>query len=193
MLLHHGPGARHGPAPDGRLVPLAEQDRGPVEYPPDRRRVSMCSRQPSPVTAWASFQAQARHRRAPRPTPGRSRRPTGCRSSSGTTNWCASPKGPVARLNRARRGSAEADGPRAGLAALAELDPALPPPRWPPRPYLHERERRPRSRPARLYAESRPGGAPTSPETRAPHANKPHGSTRSCAVERRAAGIHRPR
>ncbi len=58
---------------------------------------------------------------------------------------------PVARLNRAVA-VGEADGPRAGLAALAELDPALP--RYTAvAAYLHERAGDPTTA-ARLYAEA---------------------------------------
>lgn len=58
---------------------------------------------------------------------------------------------PVARLNRAVA-VGEADGPRAGLAALAELDPALP--RYPAvAAYLHERDGDLLTS-ARLYAEA---------------------------------------
>jgi predicted RNA polymerase sigma factor len=57
---------------------------------------------------------------------------------------------PVARLNRA---VGEADGPRAGLAALAELDPALPRHTTAAAAYLHERDGDPVTA-ARLYAEA---------------------------------------
>ena len=58
---------------------------------------------------------------------------------------------PVARLNRAVA-VGEADGPRAGLAALAKLDPALP--RFAAvAAYLHERDGDP-STAARLYADA---------------------------------------
>ncbi len=57
---------------------------------------------------------------------------------------------PVAGLNRAVA-VGEADGPRAGLAALAELDPSLP--RHAAAAYLHERDGDPVTA-ARLYAEA---------------------------------------
>lgn len=58
---------------------------------------------------------------------------------------------PVVRLNRAVA-VGEADGPRAGLAALAELDGALP--RYAAvAAYLHERDGDP-ERAAQLYAEA---------------------------------------
>ena len=57
----------------------------------------------------------------------------------------------VARLNRAVAGG-EADGPRAGLAALAELDPSLP--RYAAvAAYLHERDGDPATA-APLYADA---------------------------------------
>jgi predicted RNA polymerase sigma factor len=58
---------------------------------------------------------------------------------------------PVARLNRAVA-VGEADGPRAGLTALADLDPALPR-RTAALAYLHERDGDPITA-ARLYAEA---------------------------------------
>jgi predicted RNA polymerase sigma factor len=67
---------------------------------------------------------------------------------------------PVARLNRAVA-VGEAAGPRAGLAALAELDPALP--RYAAvAAYLHERDGDPVTA-ARLYAEAA-RSAPNLPE-----------------------------
>ena len=67
---------------------------------------------------------------------------------------------PVARLNRAVA-LGEADGPRAGLAALAELDPALPR-HTAAAAYLHERDGDPETA-ARLYAEAA-RSAPSLPE-----------------------------
>jgi predicted RNA polymerase sigma factor len=67
---------------------------------------------------------------------------------------------PVARLNRAVAVS-EADGPRAGLAALAELDPALPR-HTAAVAYLHERGGDAVTA-ARLYAEAA-RSAPNRPE-----------------------------
>src|SRR5262249_44436627 len=58
---------------------------------------------------------------------------------------------PVVRLNRAVA-VGEADGPRAGLVALADLDPALPR-RTAAVAYLHERDGDPVTA-ARLYAEA---------------------------------------
>jgi RNA polymerase sigma factor (sigma-70 family) len=67
---------------------------------------------------------------------------------------------PVARLNRAVA-VGEADGPRAGLAALAELDPSLPR-HTAVAAYLHERDGNPETA-ARLYAEAA-RAAPNLPE-----------------------------
>ena len=67
---------------------------------------------------------------------------------------------PVARLNRAVA-KGEADGPRAGLAALAGLDPALPR-HAAVAAYLHERDGDPVTA-ARLYAEAA-RSAPNLPE-----------------------------
>ena len=70
------------------------------------------------------YQAQAAiaalHADAPRP-----RRPTGCRSSSGTTSWSGSRTAPSSRLNRAVA-VGEADGPRPGFAALGGARPGAP-------------------------------------------------------------------
>ena len=67
---------------------------------------------------------------------------------------------PVARLNRAVA-VGEADGPRAGLAALAELDPALPR-HTAAAAYMHERDGDPVTA-ARLYAEAA-RSAPSPPQ-----------------------------
>ena len=85
MLLHH---ARR-PArtrPDGSLVPLAEQDRSLWDTAAIAEGVDILQGR-WPATGSASSR---RRRRSPRctPTRRRSRRPTGCRSSSGTTSWC---------------------------------------------------------------------------------------------------------
>ena len=62
---------------------------------------------------------------------------------------------PAARLNRAVA-IGEADGPRAGLAALASLDPSLPR-HTAVAAYLHERDGDPVTA-ARLYAQAAPCG-----------------------------------
>jgi RNA polymerase sigma factor (sigma-70 family) len=148
MLLHH---ARR-PArtrPDGSLVPLAEQDRSLWDTALIAEGVDVLQ------TALArdrlgEFQAQAAvaalHADA---------------RTAEETDWVQIVEwydelvrltgSPVARLNRAVA-VGEADGPRAGLAALNELDPALP--RYTAvSAYLHERDGDPAAA-ARLYAEA---------------------------------------
>ncbi|WP_031076583.1 RNA polymerase sigma factor [Streptomyces sp. NRRL WC-3742] len=148
MLLHHARRAgRTGP--DGSLVPLAEQDRrrwdtgliaegvGVLQAALARDRLG-------------EFQAQAAiaalHADAP---------------TAGETDWVQIVEwydelvrltdSPVVRLNRAVA-VGEADGPRAGLAALGELDEALP--RYAAAAaYLHERDGD-LAVAARLYAEA---------------------------------------
>ena len=71
------------------------------------------------------------------PTRRASRRPTGCRSSSGTTSCCRFADTPIVRLNRAVA-VGEADGAPAGLAALAEVDDDVPR-RDAVAAYLHEK------------------------------------------------------
>lgn len=148
MLLHH---ARR-PArtrPDGSLVPLAEQDRGRwdtrliaegvevLQAALARDRLGEYQAQ----AAIAALHADAR--------------------TADQTDWVQIVEwydelvrltgSPVARLNRAVA-VGEADGPRVGLAALAELDPALP--RYAAvAAYLHERDGDPATA-ARLYGEA---------------------------------------
>ena len=148
MLLHHARRpARTGPG--GRLVPLAEQDRG-------RWDTAMIAEGVGVLQAalardrLGEFQAQAAiaalHADA---------------RTVGETDWVQIVEwydelvrltaSPVARLNRAVA-VGEADGARAGLAALAELNPALP--RYAAvAAYLHERDGDPVTA-ARLYAEA---------------------------------------
>jgi predicted RNA polymerase sigma factor len=135
MLLHHARRpARTGV--DGRLVPLAEQDRSlwntrmiaegveVLQTALVRERLGEYQAQ----AAIAALHADAR--------------------SADETDWvqivewydelAGLTASPVVRLNRAVA-VGEADGPRAGLAALAELDPALP--RYAAvAAYLHERD-----------------------------------------------------
>ncbi len=148
MLLHH---ARR-PArtdPDGRLVPLAEQDRhrwdtGLIAEGVDILQTALAR------DNLGEFQAQAAiaalHADA---------------QAAAETDWVQIVEwydelvrltgSPVARLNRAVA-VGEADGPRAGLAALADLDPALP--RFTAAAaYLHERDGDP-GRAADLYAQA---------------------------------------
>lgn len=148
MLLHHARRpARTGP--DGRLVPLAEQDRGRwhshlitegvqvLQAALARDRLGEFQAQ----AAIAALHADAR--------------------TVEETDWVQIVEwydelvrltdSPVARLNRAVA-VGEADGPRAGLAALARLDPALPR-HTAVAAYLHERDGDPVAA-ARLYAEA---------------------------------------
>jgi RNA polymerase sigma factor (sigma-70 family) len=146
MLLHHARRpARTGP--DGRLVPLAEQDRSLW----DTRMIAegvVVLQAALARDRLGEFQAQAAiaalHADA---------------RAAEETDWAQIVEwydelvrltgSPVARLNRAVA-VGEADGPRAGLAALAELDPALP--RYTAAAaYLHERDGDPVTA-ARLYA-----------------------------------------
>ena len=157
MLLHHARRpARTGP--DGRLVPLAEQDRSRwntrliaegvdvLQMALSRDRLGEYQAQ----AAIAALHADAR--------------------TAGETDWVQIVEwydelvrltgNPVARLNRAVE-VGEADGPRAGLAALAGLDPALPR-HAAAAAYLHERAGDPVTA-ARLYAEAA-RSAPNLPE-----------------------------
>jgi len=157
MLLHHARRpARTGS--DGRLVPLAEQERGLWDTRLITEGVEVLQ------TALArdrlgEFQAQAAiaalHADA---------------RTAEETDWVQIVEwydelvrltdSPVARLNRAVA-VGEADGPRPGLAALAELDPALPR-HTAAAAYLHERDGDPVTA-ARLYAEAA-RSAPNLPE-----------------------------
>jgi len=148
MLLHHARRpARTGP--DGRLVPLAEQNRGlwntrliaegvdVLQAAFARDRLGEFQAQ----AAIAALHADAR--------------------TAEETDWVQIVEwydelvrltdNPVARLNRAVAVGV-ANGPRAGLSALAELDPTLP--RYVGvAAYLHERDGDPVTA-ARLYAEA---------------------------------------
>ncbi|MDG4775195.1 DUF6596 domain-containing protein [Solwaraspora sp. WMMD792] len=157
MLLHHARRpARTGP--DGRLVPLAEQDRSRwdtvliaegidvLQTALTRDRLGEFQAQ----AAIAALHADAR--------------------TVEETDWVQIVEwydelvrrtdSPVARLNRAVA-LGEADGARAGLAALADLDPALP--RYAAvAAHLHERDGDPVTA-ARLYAQAA-RSAPNLPE-----------------------------
>ncbi|MFI7542364.1 RNA polymerase sigma factor [Actinoplanes sp. NPDC049599] len=157
MLLHHARRpARTGP--DGRLVPLAEQDRSRWDTGLITEGVAVLQAALA-RDRLGEFQAQAAvaalHADA---------------RTAEETDWVQIVEwydelvrltgSPVARLNRAVA-VGEADGPRAGLAALAELDPTLP--RYPAvAAYLHERDGDPVAA-ARLYAEAA-RSAPSLPE-----------------------------
>ncbi|WP_367649073.1 RNA polymerase sigma factor [Aeromicrobium stalagmiti] len=148
MLLHHARCPARTAA-DGSLVPLAEQDRGRWDTESIAEGVEILQ------TALArdrlgEFQAQAAiaalHADAQR---------------ADETDWVQIVEwydelvrltgSPVVRLNRAVA-VGESDGPRAGLAALAEVDPSLPR-HAAVAAYLHERDGDP-VRAAGLYAEA---------------------------------------
>jgi RNA polymerase sigma factor (sigma-70 family) len=157
MLLHHARRLARTD-PDGRLVPLVEQDRGlwdtrliaegvaVLQAALARDRLGEYQAQ----AAIAALHADAR--------------------TSDETDWGQIVEwydelvrltgSPVVRLNRAVA-VGEAVGPRAGLTALAELDPALP--RYAAvAAYLHERDGDPATA-ARLYADAA-RAAPSLPE-----------------------------
>ncbi|MEV4273913.1 RNA polymerase sigma factor [Micromonospora aurantiaca (nom. illeg.)] len=148
MLLHHARRAGRT-APDGSLVPLAEQDRGRWDTTLIAEGVSILQTALS-RDRLGEFQAQAAvaalHADA---------------RTAAETDWVQIVEwydelvrltgSPIARLNRAVA-VGEADGPRAGLAALAALDDSLP--RYTAvAAYLHERDGD-QDRAARLYAEA---------------------------------------
>jgi predicted RNA polymerase sigma factor len=157
MLLHHARRPSRT-APDGALVPLAEQDRSLW----DTRLIAEGVDILQPALArdrLGEFQAQAAiaalHADAP---------------TAEETDWVQIvgwydelvrlTDSPVVRLNRAVA-VGEADGPRAGLTALSALDPALPR-HTAVAAYLHERDGDPATA-ARLYAEAA-RSAPSLPE-----------------------------
>ncbi|AEA22962.1 putative RNA polymerase, sigma-24 subunit, ECF subfamily [Pseudonocardia dioxanivorans CB1190] len=122
MLLHHARRASRT-APDGRLVPLAEQDRSSWDTRMIEQGVAILQAALA-RDRLGEYQAQAAiaalHADAP---------------TAAETDWVqivewydellALTDSPVVRLNRAVA-VGEADGPQARLAALADLDPALP-------------------------------------------------------------------
>ncbi|WP_415959180.1 RNA polymerase sigma factor [Streptomyces sp. 021-4] len=148
MLLHHARRAART-APDGSLVPLAEQDRGRWDTTAIAEGVRILQAALG-RDRLGEYQAQAAvaalHADAP---------------TAAETDWvqivewydelCLLTESPVVRLNRAVA-VGEADGPCAGLAALAEVDGALP--RYAAvAAYLHERDGD-LARAAQLYAEA---------------------------------------
>jgi RNA polymerase sigma factor (sigma-70 family) len=157
MLLHHARRAART-APDGALVPLAEQDRARWDTGLIAEGVEILQAALA-TDRLGEFQAQAAiaalHADAP---------------TAAETDWVQIVEwydelvrltgSPIARLNRAVA-VGEADGARAGLAALAELDPALPR-HTAVAAYLHERAGD-RATAARLYAEAAQH-APNMPE-----------------------------
>ena len=146
MLLHHARRrARIGPG--GRLVPLAEQDRSRwntrlITEGVDVLQAALARDRLGEFQAQAAIAALHADAR-----------------TAAETDWVQIVDwydelvrltgSPVARLNRAVA-VGEADGPRAGLAALAELNPALPR-HTAVAAYLHERDGD-RVAAARLYA-----------------------------------------
>ncbi|WP_081240639.1 RNA polymerase sigma factor [Streptomyces viridosporus] len=148
MLLHHARRAART-APDGSLVPLAEQDRGRWDTALIAEGVEILQAALA-RDRLGEFQAQAAvaalHADAP---------------TAEETDWVQIVEwydeltrltdSPVVRLNRAVA-VGEADGPRAGLAALAELDASLPR-HTAVAAYLHERDGD-LATAARLYAEA---------------------------------------
>ncbi|MFI2236633.1 RNA polymerase sigma factor [Streptomyces chrestomyceticus] len=148
MLLHHARRAART-APDGSLVPLAEQDRARWDTGAIAEGIAILQAALA-RDRLGEFQAQAAiaalHADAP---------------TAAETDWVQIVEwydelarltgSPVVRLNRAVA-VGEADGPRAGLAALAELDAALPR-HTAVAAYLHERDGD-LTTAARLYAEA---------------------------------------
>jgi predicted RNA polymerase sigma factor len=150
MLLHHARRAART-ASDGSLVPLAEQDRGRWDTALIAEGVGILQAALA-RDRLGEFQAQAAiaalHADAP---------------TAEETDWVQIVEwydelarltdSPVVRLNRAVA-VGEADGPRAGLAALAALDDSLPR-HTAVAAYLHERDGD-LATAARLYAEAAP-------------------------------------
>ncbi|WP_262060728.1 RNA polymerase sigma factor [Streptomyces sp. STR69] len=148
MLLHHARRAART-TPDGTLVPLAEQDRGRWDTTLIAEGVTILQLALA-RDQLGEFQAQAAiaalHADAP---------------VAEETDWvqivewydelAGLTDSPVVRLNRAVA-VGEADGPRAGLAALAAVDDSLPR-HTAVAAYLHERDGDPTTA-ARLYAEA---------------------------------------
>ncbi|MGN6485467.1 MAG: RNA polymerase sigma factor [Thermomicrobiales bacterium] len=151
MLLHHARRASRT-GPEGRLIPLAEQDRSLWDTSLIAEGVTIL--QAALIRdRLGEYQAQAAiaalHADAP---------------STAETDWPQIVEwydelllltgSPVVRLNRAVA-VGEADGPQAGLAALAEVDPGLPR-HGAAAAYLHERAGTPGDleRAAALYAEA---------------------------------------
>ncbi|MFD9164783.1 RNA polymerase sigma factor [Streptomyces sp. NPDC059558] len=148
MLLHHARRASRT-APDGSLVPLAEQDRGRWDRASIAEGIAILQRALA-RDRLGEFQAQAAIAALHADAPGADR-----------TDWVQIVEwydelarltdSPVVRLNRAVA-VGEADGPRAGLAALAALDEAVPR-HAAVAAYLHERDGDPVTA-ARLYVEA---------------------------------------
>jgi RNA polymerase sigma factor (sigma-70 family) len=146
MLLHHARRAART-APDGSLIPLAEQDRSRWDTTMITEGVAILQTALS-RDRLGDFQAQAAiaalHADA---------------QTAAETDWVQIVEwydelsrltdNPVVRLNRAVA-VGEADGPQAGLAALADLDPSLPR-HTAAAAYLHEKAGD-KARAAQMYA-----------------------------------------
>lgn len=182
MLLHHARRAART-TPDGSLVPLAEQDRGRWDTRAIAEGVQILQAALG-RDRLGEFQAQAAiaalHADA---------------AVAEETDWVQIVEwydelvrltdSPVVRLNRAVA-VGEADGPRAGLAALADLDDTLPR-HTAVAAYLHERDGD-RSTAARLYAEAARRAPPSPNATTSPA--RPPASTSAAAD---AGGSARPK
>jgi predicted RNA polymerase sigma factor len=148
MLLHHARRTART-TPEGAIVPLAQQDRSRWDTELIAEGVTILQAALA-RDRLGEYQAQAAiaalHADAP---------------TVDETDWVQIvgwydelvrlTDSPVARLNRAVA-VGEADGPRAGLAVLAELDPSLPR-HVAAAAYMHERDGDPVTA-ARLYAEA---------------------------------------
>lgn len=148
MLIHHARRAART-APDGTLVPLAEQDRARWDTEAIAEGIAILHRALA-RDRLGEFQAQAAI--AALHADARSTRETDWVQIVDWYDELVRLTGsPVVRLNRAVA-LGEADGPRAGLAALADLDDSLPR-HTAAAAYLHERDGD-RTTAARLYAEA---------------------------------------
>ncbi len=192
MLLHHARRAART-APDGSLVPLAEQDRGRWDTASIAEGVEILQAALA-RDRLGEFQAQAAiaalHADAP---------------TAEETDWVQIVEwydelarltdSPVVRLNRAVA-VGEADGPRAGLAALAALDASLPR-HTAVAAYLHERDGD-LATAARLYAEAAQQGTqprrarPPDPPGR-PAQRPPEPLTGTCAPPSSRTAGRQPR
>ncbi|MFI1017677.1 RNA polymerase sigma factor [Streptomyces sp. NPDC020965] len=184
MLLHHARRAART-TPDGSLVPLAEQDRGRWDTGAIAEGIEIL-RAALARDRLGEFQAQAAiaalHADAP---------------TAEETDWTQIVEwydelarltdSPIVRLNRAVA-VGEADGPRAGLAALAALDDALPR-HTAVAAYLHERDGD-LTTAARLYTEAAwkaPNLAERDHLTRQAARLNTHRSTDGCRADSPAA------
>ena len=148
MLLHHARRPARTRA-DGSLVALAEQDRGRWDSALIAEGVAILQRALA-QDRLGEFQAQAAIAALHADTP-RAQETDWVQIVEWYDELVRLTDSPIARLNRAVA-VGEADGARAGLAALAELDPALP--RYSAvAAYLHERGGDTATA-ARLYAEA---------------------------------------